>query len=218
MFTLRFDARVPSLCALLVMTSAACEIDPAEFRFGEQLSDIEFNLFSEDMGVHPNTDVLGDPNNPFVDAIISIDTKFQLLSEAGRPAAFYAWATLLATQPNGENQFYTAQLLETIYDAQLVPEEQLPIVRDMAIRGYQAVLDFFPNDLTFDPTGTVGFRLVTPSFFAIGRLGGMPEGDWIVVSTDDGGREVINGATGVPEDPNAPPEEDEDEEEEDGGQ
>ncbi len=201
---------VTSTLILAVATlGAGCEIDPAEFRFGEQLSAVQFNLFDIDMGVFPSEVVLNDPNNVFAESAPSVDAKFAILGDASTPAAFYAWATLLAIQPTGEHQFHTAQLLEVLAESGQVDEVDRPVVRDMAIRGYQAVLDFFPSDVSFiDEGGTNFFRVVTPSYFGIIRLGGVPLGNWVVVETPNG-EEVLPG--GLPVDPPARPEPEEEE-------
>ena len=44
----------------------------------------------------------------------------------------------------------------------------------MAIDAYQAVLDHFPDDVTFDATVTFSFGLATPAYNGIIELGGAP--------------------------------------------
>ncbi|MEO1232531.1 MAG: hypothetical protein AAFZ18_26905 [Myxococcota bacterium] len=189
MCTSRFDLRFGLTVALLAAGSA-CTIEPAEFRFGNQVTGIEFQLFSPDMGIFPNQDVLADPNNPFAYTGVGAETKWELLALGGNAGAFYAWATLLATQPNGEHQFYTALLLDQIFQTQEVPEEQLSVVRSMAIRGYQSVLDHFPDSVTFDARGTVANRLATPAYQGIVGLGAAPAGDWVLVDSPSGPQAV----------------------------
>lgn len=189
-----------SLATGFAMTLSSCEIDAPEFRDGVPLSSIEFALFSENVGVHPFDDVLGDPNNPFVKAGVGQETKFQILGSSSAPGAFYAWATLLAVQPNGEHQFYTAQLMEALA-ATRTGEERFQL-EQIAIRGYQAVLDYFPRDVSFtDETLLTKFRVVTPSYFGILRLGGQVQGDWVVVVDANGVQEVVQGAAPINPDP-----------------
>ncbi len=59
------------------------------------------------------------------------------------------------------------------------------MVRDRAIRGFQAMLDHFPEAVTYDVTGTIAYELATPSVKAILELGGEPVG-WILVMGPDG--------------------------------
>ena len=233
MYTSRFKhglfdgaAKSASLIGCLALASTACGDDPAEFRFGDQLANLEFRLFSENVGVHPFDDVLADPNNPFARSGVSLDTKFEILAGASTPGAWYAWATVLAAQPTGEHQFFTAQLMEALA-ATRSGEERFQL-EQIAIRGYQAVLDFFPGDISFlDATLINSFRVVTPAYFGIIRLGGRPEGDWVVVLVDvdvtlsDGTvqtttvQEVVQGS--APIIPEQEPETESDDDDEDGG-
>ena len=136
-------------------------------------------MFNTSEGIHPSRVTLENPRNPFREYAIGEDTKFELLDDGGNAGAFYAWATLLATIPIGENQFYAATKLRDIYEANEVVGEDREIVRQMAIDGFQAVLDCFPDDVFFDTTGTFPRRLATPAFGAILELGGAPQGDWV---------------------------------------
>ena len=209
MCTLRFNLVASTRLALIVgvaLTSSACEIEPAEFRDGVQLSTLEFELFSENVGVHPFNDVLADPNNPFRRSGVGGDTKFEILGNSSTPGAFYAWASLLATQPTGEHQFYTAELMEAIA-ATRAGEERFQL-EQIAIRGYQAVLDYFPGDVSFtDETLLVKFRVATPAYFGILRLGGQVQGDWVVVIDANGIEEVVEGSSPIRPDPEEEPEE-----------
>ena len=196
MFTSLSEAVRP-LAAVAMLGLSACTLEPPEYRFGTQVTNLRFNLFSEDMGIHPNDDVLADPENPFRFTGVGDVAKFDLLAAGGNVASFYAWATLLATGPNGENQFYAATSLEAIADSGEIPEEQRPIVRQMAIRGYQALLDYFPDARTFAANGIQSFRLATPAYLGIVRLGGIPRGEWVLVETADGGQEAVWASGGI---------------------
>lgn len=188
MYTSRFELSFGLAATLLA--ASACTIEPSEFRFGNQLTGIEFNLFSEDMGIYPNEDVLADPENPFAYTGVGTETKWEILALGGNPGAFYAWATLLATQPNGEHQYYTALTLERIFRTGEVPANELPIVRSMAIRGFQSVLDHFPDAVTFNREGTASSRLATPAYQGIVGLGAAPAGDWVLVDSPNGPQAV----------------------------
>ncbi len=198
-----FTSRSRLLLAGVVLMVTACEIDPAEFRDGVPLSTIRFELTSNNVGVHPFDDVLADPNNPFVKAGVGAETKFDILGSSSTAGAFYAWATLLAVQPNGEHQYYTANLMEALA-ATRTGEERYQL-EQIAIRGYQAVLDYFPRDVSFtDETLLAKFRVATPSYFGILRLGGQVQGDWVVVTDPNGITEVVQGAAPINPPPDMP--------------
>lgn len=129
-------AALSTLAVLLLAGPAPSCLDAPEYFYGYDLTDTRLVLYVLEMGVYPNTAVLSDPNNPFrFDPPGSTDTKFALLTYANSSAAFYAWATLLATQPNGEHQYYTAQLAQRIYDNRELRAVELPLVRDIALNG-----------------------------------------------------------------------------------
>ena len=179
--------------AVLALGATACEIDPAEFRFGEQLGSLEFNLYSETMGIHPFADVLADPNNPFARSVPSQKDAFAILETASAAAGFYAFASRLATvEPTGLSQFYSARQLEVIFATEQVPPEQLATVRDMAVAGYEAQLLFFPDDVQFlDESATDSFRLATDAYLGIVRLTGIAPPGWTLVQTEGGGLEAV---------------------------
>ena len=126
-------------------------------------ADTVLNLNCAGVGVFPETCVLDDPENPFVNTGIiefNADTeeegnKFELANEiasgpSGAKSRFYFWATALARLPIGENQYYTALALHELYDAQIqVSGVGDPIVRDQALKAYRSVLDNFFSSVTF---------------------------------------------------------------------
>ncbi len=175
----------------LATTLAGCDPDPLVPRFGVLITNLEFNLFSENMGIHPFDDVIGDPANPFRETGVSDEAKFQILEAGGNVATFYAWATLLAFGPNGEAQFYAAVALENMTLTGEVEEADRETVRDMARRAYRSVLVNFPRSVTFAASGIEFFRLATPAYEGIVRLGGIPPEGWVLVPTVAGGREAI---------------------------
>lgn len=174
---------------VLLLTSAlfavSCGDDP-EFRFGENISGVEFEFFDTTEGIHPSKVTLFNPHNPFREYSVSDDTKFDILANGGNAGAFYAWATLLANIPIGEHQFFTAAKLRDMYEANELQEEDRETVRLMAIAGFQTILDCFPDSLLFDETGTFGRDLATPAFLEILDLRGVPEGDWVLVEDTRG--------------------------------
>lgn len=170
--------------ALLVLVTACGEAP--EYRFGRNITGIRFELFDPTEGIHPSQVTLENPRNPFRESAPSDDTKFDILDNGGNAGAFYAWATLLTDIPIGENQYYTATKLRDLLEANEVRPEEREIVRQMAINGFQAVLDCFPDDVFFDVTGTFPRRLATLAFQEIIGLGGTPQGDWALVQDANG--------------------------------
>jgi hypothetical protein len=208
------------LCTLLAVAtlgSGCGNVDPAQWRFGENITGLQFEIFDKDEGIFPSTVVLLNPRNPFVGKPIGEETRFQILTDGGNTGAFYCWATLLATDnnidnvENGKRQFYAATSLRNIHDAKEVEERLLPAVKDMAIRGFQSVLDNFPDSLIFDATGTIAFRLATPAYKAIIELGGKPPLGWVLVTAADGSEQAVQGGSDktYPPDPAFAQEEDE---------
>ncbi|MEM9334707.1 MAG: hypothetical protein AAGA33_07635, partial [Pseudomonadota bacterium] len=124
-------------------------------------SDVVLNLNCEDVGIFPETCVLDDPENPFATTtIIEFDpndpdatNKFDLFNTippgpGGAKARFYFWATALARRPSGENQFYTAQALHELFDANSNVLQQDELVREQALKAYRSVLDNFFGSVT----------------------------------------------------------------------
>jgi hypothetical protein len=188
-----FSYRSSLLCAALALGGLGCDVEAPRYRFGENLGELRFELYDETVGIHPSKSVLEDPNNPFRTWPVGDATKFAIEASGGDVAAFYAWATLLARAPYGELQFYAARGLADIYGSSQAPEEDLPKVREMAIAGFQSVLDNFPDAVTFDATGTTAYELATPSFHAIQDLGGAVTGGWVLVSNTDGAPVAVRG-------------------------
>ena len=104
-----------------------CGNDDLRYRYGFDLNKLEFNLYTADMGVYPDTSVLDDPNNPFRWEPMGTQTKWTIESYGRVVPRVYAWATALATEPIGENQLYAAQALEDLYRQELT--RGLPTIR-----------------------------------------------------------------------------------------
>lgn len=125
-------------------------------------TDVVLNLACENVGVYPENCVLGDPENPFITTTIiefdennpDQDDKFDLLATipagpSGAKARFYLWATALARRPSGENQWYTAQALHELFDANSNVLSTDELVRAQALKAYRSVLDNFWGSATF---------------------------------------------------------------------
>lgn len=182
-----FNLYIKSLLLALVVIAVSCgDPDPLEYRFGFNITGIQFEFFDETEGIHPSKVTLQNPRNPFREFGVSDDTKFQILGDGGNAGAFYAWATVLANIPIGENQFFTAVKLRDIYRSNEVAEDDRETVRRMAVEGFQRVLDCFPESLLFDASGTVPLRLATLAYDQILDLGGVVQGDWTLVEDSRG--------------------------------
>lgn len=180
-----YSSRIKWIWLSALVLAASCGETP-EYRFGRNITGIRFELFDPTEGIHPSQVTLENPRNPFRESAPSDDTKFDILDNGGNAGAFYAWARLLADIPIGENQYYTATKLRDLLEANEVRPEEREIVRQMAINGFQAVLDCFPDDVFFDVTGTFPRRLATLAFQEIVGLGGTPQGDWTLVQDSNG--------------------------------
>ena len=185
-----YSFHIKCLSLGLVVLAVACG-DTQEYRFGFNTTGIEFEFFEITEGIHPSEVTLSNPHNPFREFAIGSETKFDILDDGGNAAAFYAWAVVLANQPTGENQFYTATKLRDIFLADEVAEEVRGTVRDMAIEGFQRVLDCFPDSVFFDVTGTFPRKLATPAYLEIVDLGARVEGDWVLTRDINGNPTAI---------------------------
>jgi hypothetical protein len=179
----------------LVLVAVACG-DDAEYEFGFNTTGIEFELFDPTEGIHPSKVTLSNPRNPFREFGVSDDQKFRILGNGGNAGAFYAWATVLATIPIGENQFFTAVKLRDIYESNEVAEEDRDTVRLMAVAGFQAVLDCFPESPLFEASGISSTRLATLAYGQILDLGGVVQGDWTLVEDTLGNPTAVR-STGI---------------------
>ena len=150
---------------------AGCVDEPGTWRTGEDLRSLRFVPYTEDVGVYPDQSILDDPRNPFVDGFDpNGDLKWQI-HDSGCDRGAYSWATALALQPTGEHQFYTASCLQTLYDAGRVEDEDLYLVWTLAVRGYEQVLESFPDSVTYDYTGTIAYPLAPLAEAGLASLG-----------------------------------------------
>ena len=174
----------------LAFSLFACEpLEPAEYDYGIRLDDLELILHSRNVGIHPSTSVLDVPENPFSNAPLW-DEKWVVEDAGFPPARFYGWATQLAVEPVGENQFYTARALDDCYQLGCVPSDQLYYVWQLAVDGYQAQLDHFPDGISYLADGETSFALSPLSYLAIEALGGSVEG-WMMIEDEEGNAAVL---------------------------
>ncbi len=134
-------------------------------------------LYCPEVGVGEEGCVLEDPANVYSRSAVTDVTKWLLLDDidgmASKKPMFYLWATALARLPSGENQFYTAQTLHTIFSL-----EQSELARDQAKKAYRSLLDNFYGSVTFDSTGQIQYflrdwtadRIVNPATAGLPQL------------------------------------------------
>ena len=176
-----------------LILAASCVVgDAPTYVVGHDLGTLTFNLHTANMGVHPDTSVLDDPNNPFADSAIGSQTRWQVAGEAGPIAAFYMWATLLVREQHGEAQYFAAAALDDIYSYDLATDEVLPYVRLMDIAGYQSLLDHFPDAVSYNADGVSNYPLAPLAYDGIVGLGGTVQGNWIVVEGSGNTKQVIS--------------------------
>lgn len=187
-----YSLHTKGVCLGLLALVAACGEAP-EYRFGQNITGIQFELFDTSEGIFPSEVTLDNPRNPFREFDISDDNKFAILTGGGNAGAFYAWATLLARIPIGENQYGAALKLRHIYEAnELTTNAEQETVRQMAVDGFQAILDCFPESLLYDPTGTFPVaRLATLAYAEIIELRGVPKGDWFLLPDSRGNLQAV---------------------------
>jgi hypothetical protein len=174
-----------SLFAVAALALGGCTKTPA-YLYGRDFTNLTFHAYAANVGVYPDRSILADPNNPFATDPPTDDGKWVLEADAGPVAAFYSWATINANNPYGEAQFYTAHDLQQIFRTGQASPADLPVAQDLAIRGYQAVLDYFPTSLTYDATGKIAFSLATMAYQGIVGLGGTVQGGWKLIKAEDG--------------------------------
>lgn len=167
---------------LLLANLLGCAPQPYYYH-GFNLWSIEFVLISPEQGIYPNTDILSDPNNPFSQPLF--DDKWEIEAFGYPPASYYAWATQLAVEPIGENQFYTAQALTNMYTLDLVDAHEKFYVWDMAVRAHEAVLLHFPDSVSYLADGVSSFSLAPLSYQALVDLGA-DVSNWQITTLDNG--------------------------------
>ncbi|HMB00928.1 MAG TPA: hypothetical protein VKS21_08070 [Spirochaetota bacterium] len=115
-------------------------------------------------GVYPDISVLTDPLNPFRNADVTTlnQKKWDYVNSDNPRRDFYCWATLLAYQPSGEVQYYTALALKN------------GRCYEHAIRAFQAIIKYFPEEKAVSEEG-YEWSLKEAAVKEIETLGGKPE-------------------------------------------
>lgn len=176
----------------LALVLTGCPEAPT-YVYPVDLQEIEFVLYDDTEGIYPSTAAADSPYNPFARSGMDDVNKWEIESSGAAAAAFYSWAMVNLRGPHGEAQYYTALNLQRIFQRDLAAPEDLYTVRTMAIAGYQAVLDNWPDDVTL---AAEGFRLPLSllAYDGIISLGGYPEGGWIRLTDANGNAIVVQGA------------------------
>ena len=157
------------LFGLVILATVGCDSDDQDAVIINDLllpTDLVLGLRCAEVGINTEPCVLEDRSNPYRTATIiefsnqdpddlepPFENKFDLNDAAPGPKAkFYLWATALAKQPSGENQYYTARALHELWDEQVTAGFGDPIIQEQAIKAYRAVLDHFIDEATFFTT------------------------------------------------------------------
>lgn len=185
----------------MILAGMGCaQPDPAVYEQALDLTSLEYRFHTENTGVHPHDDVLMDPNNPFTGGLggdtnedgAPGDGKWEVESTGLAVPRFYAWATVLVSQPTGEHQYFAAAALRDIFASAQASPDDLYRVRQLALSGYQVVLDEFTDSLSYT-ADEAAYPLAPLALGDMLDLGAVPEGWWpITVSGDgDGSPEVV---------------------------
>lgn len=103
------------------------------------------NLYCPSVGIADEECILFDPENPYARAAITDATKWDLADAS--PSAksdFYLWATALAKNPTGENQYYTALSLHKLFT-----QGGSELAREQAKKAYRSLLDNYFDSVTY---------------------------------------------------------------------
>ncbi|MCO4769915.1 MAG: hypothetical protein KDA24_07765 [Deltaproteobacteria bacterium] len=176
-----------ALFALLLVSG--CPEEPT-YVYPIDLNDVVYTYYDGTEGIFPSTSILDHPDNPFATSGMDNVNKWEVESSGAAAAAFYSWAMINVQGAHGEAQYYTALNLQRIFQRELAAPEDLYAVRTMAIDAYQAVLDNFPNDVTFAAEGFV-LPLNLLAYDGIVALGGNPQGGWVRITGDNGNGAVV---------------------------
>jgi hypothetical protein len=171
----------------LLLAAACAAPEPAQFFYGVDLDELELNVRSPNMGIHPNTSVLDDPNNPFVQYPTTEELRWEITNHPNPVAGFYVWATYLALIPIGENQYYVGEALQGIVRQGRAQPDELPFLDDLTTRAFTAVLEHFPDAVTFDATGEVATPLSTWACLALEARGDPLPPGWALLQDAEGG-------------------------------
>jgi len=131
---------------LIILMTTSCEVKNGTVATEVDIPlDDELVLYGENAGIHPETSILDDPENPYADANLNMDNVWDLHDECPSPKGkFYLWASILAKMPVGEYQYFTALSLHELYTV-----SGSDLAKEQTKKAYKAVLDHFFNSTTW---------------------------------------------------------------------
>ena len=134
------------LILIIAIFITSCDRKNGELLTGVELPlDFTLPLYCENEGVHPETCILENPENPYAGANISMETVWDFADECpSAKAKFYLWGTMLANIPVGEYQYHTALALHEHYTAGGSQN-----AKAQAKKAYRATLDHFFASVTW---------------------------------------------------------------------
>jgi hypothetical protein len=108
-------------------------------------TDTALKLQCEYAGIYQEACILADPDNPYATIDINDINKWDLNDDTpSAKARYYLWASALARNSSGENQYYVARALQELYA--LSGSE---LAQAQSIRAYRSVLDNYYGTITF---------------------------------------------------------------------
>ena len=168
-----------------------CEAPQPYYYRGMNLLDVEFVFADVEHGTYPDTGILNHPTNPIDQALFA--GKWDVEAFGYAPASYYVWATQLAVEATGDNQFYTAQALTSIYMLEMMDEYERYHVWQMAVNAHNALLEHFPDAVSYLADGVTYFPLAPLSYEALVTLGA-DVSNWHRIETEDGGIVIVPAA------------------------
>lgn len=134
------------LLGLVLILVSACDRKSGDLvNLVSMPTDNILNLYGANESIHPDKNVLKDPDNPFANASVGMENVWDLNDECPSPKArFYLWATTLANIPIGEYQYFTAKSLHELYTAGGSQN-----AKAQAKKAYRATLDYFFDSVTW---------------------------------------------------------------------
>ena len=147
-----------SFLSLVLLCVISCG-DPSELLLGTPIDQSPFDPIDQTAGIHPSLSVLTDPANLYRNRPPTEDAKWDVQSLGDPKLAYYAFASALTRVPTGENQYYVGINLKRLSDLNLVVPGKERMVRDMAIKAFETVIQQFPNDLTYEADGETSYNV-----------------------------------------------------------
>jgi hypothetical protein len=147
------------LSGLLILLVSGCEVKNGTIANEIEIPlDNKLVLYGENEGIHPNRDILDNPENPYANAGLNQENVWDIYEDCPSPKAkFYLWGTMLTIIPMGEHQYYTALSLHELYT--VGGSEN---ARKQAIKAYRAVLDHYFDSTTWYLAWWVGEETYYP--------------------------------------------------------